>query len=225
MNTLFADGDPVVRAQIAAVLDRLGHEAVSANDGAEAWRLYTLHRPTLVILDRDMANHSGLDVCRMIRQHDPRRETFVLVLTDSGDEDDLRLVLDAGADDYMTKPTTPENLYARLSIAERRIEQDEARRKAESELQRARWLAGIGETTITLQHEINNPLSALLGHAELLLMDLRETGGETEQVQIIYQQAKRIAGVVRKLAEMRDPQSVEYVQGQRMIELNPREEK
>jgi len=225
MNTLFADDDPIVRALLSAVLGRLGHEAIGASEGAEAWRLFKQHRPTLVILDIEMPNHSGVEVCRMIRENDPHRETFILVLTGRDTEEDLREVLDAGADDYMTKPASPENLLARLTIAERRIEKDRARRKAESDLQRAQWLAGIGETTITLQHEINNPLSALLGHAELMLMDLRDAGANTEQAQVIYDQARRIATVVKRLAELRDPQSVEYAAGARMIELEPREEK
>jgi len=224
MNVLVADHDQATHTLIGSVLARLGHETIVVTDGAEARRLYGLHRPTLVILDLEMPNQSGLDLCRMIREHDPQRETFVLVLTERDSEDDLRAVLDAGADDYMTKPASPENLFARLTIAERRIEQDRARRRAELELQRARFLAGIGETTITLQHEINNPLSALLAHAELMLMDLRANGSSTEQMEIIFEQGKRIAAVVRKLAELREPKSVEYAAGKKMLDLTAPEE-
>ena len=109
-------------------------------------------------------------------------------------------MLEAGADDYVTKPASPENLRARLEIAKRRIEQDHARRAAEEELARSRWLAGIGETTIALEHEINNPLSALLGHAELLMMDAETHREHHEQLRIIQEQAARIAEVVRRLA-------------------------
>jgi DNA-binding response OmpR family regulator len=224
MNVLFAADDPAVRELLSGVLARLGHETIVVTDGAEAWRLYGLHRPTLVVLDIDTRGHSGLELCRLVREHDPQRETFILVLTERHTEDDLRAVLDAGADDYMTKPASPENLFARLSIAERRIEQDRARRTAEVELQRARFLAGIGETTITLQHEINNPLSALLGHTELMLMDLRASGASTEQLEIIYEQGRRIAAVVRRLAELREPKSVDYVAGAKMIDLPQRED-
>jgi len=129
-------------------------------------------------------------------------------------------VLDAGADDYVSKPTTPENLRARLEIAARRIAQAEARRAAEAELARARWLAGIGETTIALEHEINNPLSALLGHAELLLMDRELTVGQRDELQLVREQAARIADVVRRLAKLKNPSSVEYSSGARMIDLS-----
>jgi len=162
----------------------------------------------------------GLDVCRRIRAHPAGRETFVLVVTGRDAREDLAEVLDAGADDYVSKPSTPEQLRTRLEIAARRIAQEEARRTAEAELARARWLAGIGETTIALEHEINNPLSALLGHAELLLIDGELSVGQRDELQIVRQQASRIADVVRRLAKLKNPRSVEYGSGARMIDLS-----
>jgi DNA-binding response OmpR family regulator len=159
-------------------------------------------------------------VCRRIRAHEAGRETFVLVVTARDGRDDLAAVLDAGADEYVMKPSSPENLRARLQIAARRITQDRARRSAEAELARARWLAGIGETTIALEHEINNPLSALLGHAELLLMDDDLSGAQRDELQVIREQAARIADVVRRLARLKNPQSVEHLAGARMIDLS-----
>jgi signal transduction histidine kinase len=145
---------------------------------------------------------------------------FVVVVTARDGREDLEAVLGAGADDYVTKPSSPENLRARLEIAQRRIEQNLARRAAEDELARARWLAGIGETTIALEHEINNPLSALLGHAELLLMEPDVADAHREQLAIIQEQAARIADVVRRLAKLKNPQSVEYLAGSMMIDLS-----
>jgi signal transduction histidine kinase len=131
-------------------------------------------------------------------------------------------VLAAGADDYVTKPSSPENLRARLEIAGQRIVQNAASRAAEAELARSRWLAGIGETTIAIEHEINNPLSALLGHAELLLMDAGMTAEQVDSLRIIQEQAVRIADVVRRLARLKNPQSVEYLSGSRMLDLGPK---
>lgn len=220
MQVLFADDDPLTRALLSAVLTRMEHEPVPASEANEAWERYEALRPTLVILDVEMPGTDGVELCRRIRTLDTKRETFILVLTGRDTPEDLAAVLDAGADDYMTKPPTPETLIARLTIAESRIQQATARRAAEAELQKARWLAGIGETTITLQHEINNPLSALLGHAELLFLESRDRGADVEQLQIILTQARRIADVVRRLGQLRDPQSVEYAAGARMIDLD-----
>ena len=85
----------------------------------------------MVILDWQMPGLDGLEVCRRLRAHPEGDITFVLGATARDRADDLTAVLDAGADDYMSKPVTPDNLQARLRIAERRIEVSRARRSAE----------------------------------------------------------------------------------------------
>jgi len=229
MKALVADDDATTCALLCAVLSELGHEAEAVSDGTTAWHRYQESRPPLVVLDIIMPELDGIEVCRRIRDADEKRETFILVLTGRDQPGDLAAVLDAGADDYVAKPASAEHLRARLVIAERRSAQDVARRKAEAELAIARWRAGIGETAIALQHEINNPLAALLGHAELLLMELNDRGEKNEQALIILEQAKRISEVVKRIARLRNPQSVEYVEGSRMLDLSrdaaPAEEK
>lgn len=220
MRVLFADDDVISQTLLAAVLTHLGHESRGARDGGQAWELFQAEPVPLVVLDVMMPVLDGLEVCRRIRAHPAGRATFVLVVTARDGRDDLAEVLDAGADDYVSKPSTPENLRARLAIAARRIAQEEARRAAEAELARARWLAGIGETTIALEHEINNPLSALLGHAELLLMDRDLRADQRAELQTVREQAARIAEVVRRLAKLKNPKSVEHRSGARMIDLS-----
>jgi DNA-binding response OmpR family regulator len=225
MRVLVADDDATTRALLCAVIAELGHETIEAEDGAIAWARFQQERPALAVVDIEMPAVDGLELCRRIRQGDAQRETFILVCTGRDHLNDLAAVLDAGADDYVSKPTTPEHMRARVVIAERRIAQDRARREAESELARARWRAGIGETAIALQHEINNPLSALLGHAELLLMEYKDRGEQNEQLDIILEQARRIADVVKRIAKLRNPQTVEYIQGARMLDLSNPDEK
>lgn len=219
MRVLLADDDSVVRTLLAAVVSDLGHEPVIAEDGEDAWEQFQREPAPLALLDINMPRLDGLAVCRLIREHEVGRDTFVIVITARDAREDLTAVLDAGADDYVTKPSSPENLRARLEIAQQRIVQNAARRAAESELARARWLAGIGETTIALEHEINNPLSALLGNAELLLMEQGLTEEQEQQVKVIREQATRIADVVRRLARLKNPRSVEYLTGSRMLDL------
>ena len=225
MKALVADDDATTCALLCAVLEELGHAAQAVGDGTAAWNRYQELKPDLVVLDITMPGIDGIEVCRRIRHNDEKRETFILVLTGRDQPGDLAAVLDAGADDYVAKPATPEHIRARLVIAERRSKQEAARRKAEAELAVARWRAGIGETAIALQHEINNPLAALLGHAELLLMEFNDRGEKNEQALIILEQAKRIGDVVKRIARLRNPQSVEYVEGSRMLDLSKSEEK
>jgi DNA-binding response OmpR family regulator len=220
MRVLFAAADAVSRTLYAAVLAHAGHDSRSASDGGEAWTLFQAEPAPLVVLDVALPVLDGPEVCRRIRAHPNGGETFVLVATANDVRDDLAAVLDAGADDYVSKPSTPENLRARLEIAARRIAGEEARRAAESELARARWLAGIGETTIALEHEINNPLSALLGHTELLLMDGALLGDQRDELEAVRAQAASIADVVRRLAKLKDPRGVASRAGAQMIDLS-----
>jgi DNA-binding response OmpR family regulator len=219
MKVLVADDDEDMRLLLEDVVASCGHDVVSAVDGGDAWAVFEREQPALAILDWDMPGLSGLDVCRRVRESAEGSEAFVVVVTARDGARDLRGVLDAGADDYFSKPISPEHLRARITIAERRIAQDDARRRAEAALARAQWLAGIGETSMALQHEINNPLAALLGHASLIEAGLCEPGEEAELLAVIIEQAHRIAGVVKRLSALRNPESVEYIQGARMIDL------
>ncbi len=204
------------------VLRSCGHEPVVASDGAEAWAIFERETPPLVILDWQMPGLDGLEVCRRIRAHPEGDTTFVLVVTARDGAEDLTTVLDAGADDYLSKPVTPDNMQARLRIAERRIEVSRARKTAEEELRRARYLAGIGETTLTLQHEINNPLAALLTNVSLIRSGVLTEDEVAESMVVIEEQGRRVADVVKRLRQIereRSAMSVEYLGSQRMIDL------
>jgi len=222
VRVLFADDDPLMRLVLEQVLRAAGHEPTAAEDGAQAWAAFEREKPPLVILDWLMPGLDGLEVCRRIRAHPLGDVTFVLVVTARDRSEDLTMALDAGADDYMSKPVTVDNLQARVRIAERRIEISRARKHAEEELRRARYLAGIGETTLALHHEINNPLAALLTTATLL-----ESGKIPESelklsIAVIVEQARRIANVVKRLGEIEREQkarSVEYLNEARMLNL------
>jgi DNA-binding response OmpR family regulator len=225
MRVLVADDDDDMRALVAAVLVAAGHTVDDVPDGADAWAICEREAPPeFVVLDWQMPGMSGIEVCERLRARPTpagAAPPYVLIVTARGATDDLQRVLDAGADDYLSKPVTPEALATRVVIGERRMAADRARRTAEDELQRARWVAGIAETAIAVQHEINNPLTALLGHVALLESGVIPPGEEQESMRTIADQATRIAGVVRRLATLRDPKSVEYLQGTRMLDLSP----
>lgn len=218
-RVLVADDDPTIILLLEHVLEGLGKPFDSAEDGEEAWEAWQKTRHPLVVLDIDMPKMDGLEVCQKIRAADPARETFVLVVTGHDKAADLEKALAAGADDYVTKPTSGQRLTARLRIAERRMANDAARRAAEEELRNSRFLAGIGEATVTLQHEINNPLTGLLGIAELMLIDAKEAGRSTEEIEMIIQQGRRIADLVKKVGELRDAKSVGYLGTSKMLYL------
>ena len=220
MRVLAADDDEVMRALIGALIEQAGHTVTMVNDGAEAWRLWELEHHELVVLDWMMPGLDGITLCRRIREADPDRSSFVLVVTAKDKSADLTQVLDAGADDYVSKPLTAQTFLTRLRIAERRCAIDEARRAAERALTEARYLAGIGETAIALQHEVNNPLAALMSTVSLIDEGLYSAEEMPEALATISEQARRIAGVIKRLNAITRPRSVEYAFGERMLDLS-----
>ncbi len=95
-----------------------------------------------------------------------------------------------------------------------------ARREAESDLRRAEWLAGIGQTTLAIRHEINNPLTSMLADAAMLEMEGNTPEEEREMIESIVRQARRIRDVVHRLAERKDSPSLRQVGTSRMIDLS-----
>jgi DNA-binding response OmpR family regulator len=221
MRVVLADDDPVLQRLMRGALERRGHEVFVASDGDAAWRAIESDPPPLAVLDWNMPVVDGLEVCRRARAADTTRDTFLLVVTGRDKAEDVEAALEAGADDYLMKPLDPALFMARLAIAERRVALDAERRDAVDKLSRARWLAGIGEVAIAVQHEVNNPLTALMieaqaiAHLDGVSAELRALG------ESIHAQSVRIATIVRRLGKLQDPQSVEYLRGgSRMIDLS-----
>ncbi|HVH39545.1 MAG TPA: response regulator [Gemmatimonadaceae bacterium] len=220
MHLLLADDDEAMRDLLEAVLTEHGHTVEKYADGEAVWAAFERLPAPMLILDWQMPKLDGLEVCRRVRAHPAGQATFLLMITSRSGLDNLDSVLDAGADDYLAKPVTPADLAARLRIAEKGIENAAARRNAENELRKARYLAGIGEVSLALQHEINNPLAALLTNSSLITSGLLTAEEVKESLATIDVQARRIADVVKRLNAIEAPRTVEYIQGQRMLDLN-----
>jgi DNA-binding response OmpR family regulator len=220
MRVIFADDNVIARTLLSAVLEELGHDAGGFENGQQAWDAYQADPAPLVILDLAMPGLDGLELCRRIRVRDAEHATFILIVTAHDEPGGLKAVLDAGADDYIVKPTSPKNLRARIEIAERRVRQAGALRAAEWDLSRARWLAGIGETALAMEREISGPLNTILERSARLLDDRAFNDDQRDQLRIITEQGARLAGVIGRAVNLESPQSVEYLGGARMIDLS-----
>lgn len=222
LRILLADDDLLMRELLQTVFAAYGHEVEVFDDGAGAWAAFDAAPAPMVVLDWEMPRMDGLEVCRRIRDHDAGEDTYLLVITARSKAADLEDVLKAGADDYLSKPVTPSDVAARLRIAEKRIEVATARRRAEEELRKARYLAGVGEISLALQHEINNPLAALLTTTEIVKQGMVPAEEIPTALATIETQAKRIVEVLKRLREVQTDKSVEYAHGQRMVDLSGR---
>jgi len=122
MRVLIAEDDTVSRMILRRAVEKLGHECQAAEDGMEAWKMY---RETpgvdVIISDWMMPGMDGLELCNKVRSLMESREgyTFFIFLTALGDKEHVFKGLQAGADDYLSKPLDRDELRARLITATR----------------------------------------------------------------------------------------------------------
>lgn len=117
---LIAEDDPVSSRVLEVFLRKWGYEVVAVSDGSDALAiLETDGAPRLAILDWMMPGMEGIEVCRHVRQRSGRAYVYLLLLTARGQKQNLLDGLNAGADDYLSKPFDAEELRARLHAAER----------------------------------------------------------------------------------------------------------
>ena len=111
---LVADDDEDIRALVEFRLERADYEVVTAADGVEALEVALERRPALAVLDVMMPKLTGYDVTRRIRASEAIGRMPIILLTARVLEDDITRGFDAGADDYLKKPFSPQELGARV---------------------------------------------------------------------------------------------------------------
>ena len=120
MRILVAEDDAVSRRVLEAVLERMGHECAVTADGDEAWARLSDDEgaPEVLITDWMMPGLAGPDLCRKVRER-YGESVYVVMLTALSGEAHVRAAMDAGADDFLTKPLDRNQLQMRLAVAER----------------------------------------------------------------------------------------------------------
>ena len=123
---LLVDDEEDLLDLLSYALQREGFHVVTAQDGAEGVRVAQAERPDLIVLDIMMPKMDGIEACQRLREDAGLRLVPILMLTARSEERDEILGLDAGADDYLTKPTSPNLLVSRVRALLRRSERTEA---------------------------------------------------------------------------------------------------
>src|SRR2546423_1459796 len=135
MRILLVEDHAQSRRALQRLIERRGHEVVTVGSAEEAEVQLAKESFSFLILDWMLPGKSGVDLCRELRATPSGEEFFILVVTARDDPEDLNHALEAGANDYLTKPIDPDRLNVRLSVAERRIRALVERNQARAELQ------------------------------------------------------------------------------------------
>ena len=173
LRILVIDDEPAMVGAVAALVGSVGHRVSAAYDGAEGLRHYDDEHPDLVILDLAMPGMDGLTVCTELRQ---RGATPIIVLSGEGQEAAKVEALDAGADDYVTKPFGKDELLARIrAVTRRRRDEPDESEQGSVRIDRRRHEAWANDHLLQLtpiEFALLEALVAARGdlvpHAELL---------------------------------------------------------
>ena len=120
MKVLIADDDEIYRHLVERTLNEWDYQITAVTNGAQAWHQLRLDDgPRLALLNWMMPELSGAELCRRVRLELAERPTYIIMLTSRDSTGDVALGLQAGADDYVTKPFEREELHARIQVGER----------------------------------------------------------------------------------------------------------
>jgi len=210
-NVLFIDDEPSVRQATATLLRSRGYAVTLASTGAEGLSAFERQKPDLVILDLGLPDANGVDVCRQLRA---RADVPIVILSVRGDETTKVHALDAGADDYVTKPFGPEELLARIRVGLRRSAAGDLR----GQIQRADLVIDFDKrrvyrdgTEIRLTPREFTLLSLLAGNSGRVLTHQtlgKRIWGAASAAH--HEHLRVLVGQLRRKIE-RDPERPEYV--------------
>ena len=134
-RVLIVEDDPMFRRILCSWLESWGYQVTVAEDGAMAWEmLQNIRPPHLLILDWMMPKLNGIDLCRLVRERAGSPYQYILLVTAKDDTQDLVRGLEAGADDYLSKPFDRNELRARLRTGRRILTLQAEQLKAREEL-------------------------------------------------------------------------------------------
>jgi two-component system KDP operon response regulator KdpE len=199
---LIVEDDPIIRQTVDYAVRRAGFTTRTSGDGVEALQMARAAHPDLILLDLMLPGIDGFEFASQIRRTDP--DVAIIMVTALGEERDTVRGLDAGADDYITKPFNIRELAARIRAAVRRssasrIDPDAAICIGKIELDPARRIVRKAGEPVHLTPKEFDLLRYLMAHAGLPITHLRllhavwgpDYGGELEYLRTFVRQLRK----------------------------------
>ena len=218
---LIVEDDPVQAKLASAVLGGHGFRDIKVSGTAAEGIAHAVHAD-IVLLDVQLPDGSGLDVLRRLRERSSR--PAVVIVTAHGAEHIAIEALRLGADDYVSKDAGFIDLLPGVVERVRRsVGLREALEHAEQEVVEAERRSAVGEMTVALHHEINNPLMAALTEVTLLREEGGLAAGVSRGLAVIQSALERIRDVVKRAGEADASNRTDYLAGDlKMIDLGAR---
>ena len=235
MKVLIVDDDPFIQLVLKKMTTSRGHDVTVCGDAESALALCQGELYPLLLLDWILKDMSGLELCRRIRALPHGDSSVIMAVTSRTEFDDLRVVLDAGFDDYMPKPVDPKLFNIRLTIAEERLAEIAKRKEAEQQLtyayerlQRVNEqlkenqvhlvhsvkMASLGQMAAGVAHEINNPVGFVTSNLGTIAEYTRVFTRLLEAYETLTDQVTRdqsTADLLHRIAEMRQEEDLDFI--------------
>ena len=217
LSILIVDDDPAIVRLLTAVLTADGFPAPTVvGSGGDA--LAASEGVDVVLLDHNLPDMQGTEVLEHLNRH--AQPPSVVLITAHGDESVAATALRHGAEDYLVKDASLVKLVPQVIERVRRTRAlRESLAAAEHNLMLMERRAALGEMSVTLRHEINNPLMSAMAEVELLLDD----AGDAEQREALLNVQRslgRIRDIVNRTRDLRTAETTEYLEGVRMVDLD-----
>lgn len=212
---LLIDDDLAYLELTTMMLTLEGHRILTATDGRTGWQLIEKEKPTVVLLDWNLPEVSGINLLKLLKEKEEQFRPYVIMITARSQMQYRIEGMEAGADDYLVKPFDRRELLARLHVGLRtmRLQKtvaDQARQKT------------VIEMAVAVAHEIANPLAtAFLLHQRVTKNPaIQDSSSMKEDLDLIGKQLHRIETLVRKAQSIETVVSVPYAHNITMIDLH-----
>lgn len=214
-NVFIVEDDKYTRIIIEKLLLKNNYNVKSATNGKDALDIIDKFSPKVIIADWNMPIINGFELCKLIKKDEKYKTIYFILFTANILLEDRVKGLDAGADDFITKPIENAELLARVRTGIRVVD-------IQNELKRIEHDKAVVEMACTLGHKINNPLNSLT----FSIKNLKDKLGDKEQedlnddLSIISLSIKNIEELISELIKLEKPQLIDYSSDSKMIKLD-----
>lgn len=217
MKVLITDDDIVNRQVLETKIRSWKYISRSFDNGQSLLdAVEKLDEPLLIILDWMMPGLDGLEVCKKLRSLPLSPFIYIIMLTSKSETKDIVMGLDAGANDYLSKPVDSTELHARIKAGARVLELEE-------KIMKLQYEEAMVQLAVTASHEINNPLTYLLGNLQLIQLEAARHNLPEDllrKIKAMEEGATRIRDIVTKLSQLKHIKPKAYMAGLKMLDLN-----
>ncbi|MBU0484469.1 MAG: response regulator [Proteobacteria bacterium] len=214
ITILIVDDDVFFSQEITRhIIENQGYKTICAASGEECIRKTLSSKPDLILLDINLPEINGIEVCKKLRSEENLKDLPIIFVTGNTEDETLQAAFEAGGTDYISKPINRIEILARVKNAlSQKIMQQNLLEKEK--------LTSVLELAGAVCHELNQPLHAISGYSELLLLDVDESHPRYKAIKTINDQALRMGEITAKLMKITRYETRKYLSNTNIIDID-----